>query len=68
LLKAQGAKVAAAVHDVSVSPEALGELEAQSTIAARVGVVDGRSARVVREHCERLKASITNLDKRVFLF
>jgi hypothetical protein len=64
---AQGAKMAAIVRDVSAWPEVLGELEAQSTMAARAGVVDGRSARVVREHCERLKASITNIDKRVFL-
>jgi len=41
------------------------ELEAQATMAARVGLVDGESARVLREHCEQLKASITNLEKRI---
>ena len=42
------------------------ELEAQATMAARIGFVDGESARVLREHLEKLKASITNLEKRVF--
>ncbi|MEA3502731.1 MAG: four helix bundle protein [Actinomycetota bacterium] len=41
------------------------ELEAQTTIAAGVGLVDGESARVLREHLERLKASITNLEKTI---
>lgn len=41
------------------------ELEAQATMAARVGLVDGESARFLREHCEKLKASITNLEKRI---
>jgi four helix bundle protein len=33
-----------------------GELEAQATVAARVGLVDGESARVLRGHVERLEA------------
>jgi len=41
------------------------ELEAQTTMAARLGLVDGESARVLREHLERLKASITNLEKTI---
>ena len=41
------------------------ELEAQATMAARVGVGDEGSARVLREHLEKLKASITNLEKRM---
>ena len=41
------------------------ELDAQATMAARVGVVDGESARVLREHLEKLKASLTNLEKRM---
>jgi four helix bundle protein len=41
------------------------ELEAQATMAARVGVVDGESAPVLREHLEKLKASLTNLEKRM---
>jgi len=41
------------------------ELEAQMTMAARVGLVDGEAARVLREHTEKLKASITNLEKRM---
>ncbi len=41
------------------------ELEAQATMAARVGFLDGESARVLREHTEKLKASITNLEKRI---
>lgn len=41
------------------------ELEAQATMAARVGGVDGEAARVLREHIEKLKASITNLEKRI---
>ena len=40
------------------------ELEAQATVAARVGLLDGESARVLREHLEKLKASLTNLEKR----
>ena len=42
-------------------------LDAQATMAARVGVVDGESARVLREHLEKLKASLTNLEKRMSL-
>jgi four helix bundle protein len=41
------------------------ELEAQATMAARVGLIDGKQARVLREHIEKLKASITNLEKRM---
>ena len=40
------------------------ELEAQATMAARVGLADGESARVLREHIEKLKASLTNLERR----
>jgi hypothetical protein len=32
---------------------------------ARVGLTDGKQARVLREHLEKLKASITNLEERV---
>ncbi len=41
------------------------ELEAQATLATRVALVDGEPVRVLREHLEKLKASITNLEKRV---
>jgi len=41
------------------------ELEAQATMAARVGLVDGEPAQVLREHVEKLKASLTNLEKRI---
>ena len=41
------------------------ELDAQATMATRVGVVDGESARVLRKHLEKLKASLTNLEKRM---
>ena len=41
------------------------ELEAQATMVARIGFVDEEAARVLREHLEKLKASITNLEKRV---
>ena len=41
------------------------DLEAQATMAARVGVVDGEAARVLRDHIEKLKASITNLEKQM---
>ena len=41
------------------------ELEAQATVAAMVGLVDGEAARVLREHVEKLKASLTNLEKRM---
>jgi len=41
------------------------ELDAQATMAARVGVVDGESARALRKHLEKLKASLTNLGKRM---
>jgi len=41
------------------------ELEAQATLATEVGLVDGESARMLREHLEKLKASITNLEKRI---
>jgi hypothetical protein len=34
-------------------------------MAARVGLIDGKQARVLRERIEKLKASITNLEKRV---
>jgi len=37
------------------------ELDAQATI----GLFDGESARALREHIEKLEASITNLEKRV---
>ena len=43
------------------------ELEAQATMAARVGLLNGESARVLREHLEKLKASLTNLEKRMSL-
>jgi len=43
------------------------ELEAQATMAARVGLVDEESARVLREHVEKIKASITNLERRISL-
>jgi hypothetical protein len=34
-------------------------------MAARVGLIDGKQARVLREHIEKLKPSITNLEKRM---
>jgi len=43
------------------------ELEAQATTVARVGLVDGESARVPRKHLEKLTVSLTNLGKRVSL-
>jgi hypothetical protein len=54
------------MHDVFVSHPACGcELEAETTMATRIGFVDGESARVLREHLEKLKVSITILEKRV---
>jgi four helix bundle protein len=43
------------------------ELEAQATMAVRVGLVDPEPARVLRAHLEKLKASLTNLEKRISL-
>jgi prefoldin subunit 5 len=34
-------------------------------MTARVGLVDGEAVRVLRERIEKLKASITNLEKRM---
>jgi len=41
------------------------ELEAQVTMAAMIGCADAESARVLREHLEKLKASLTNLERRI---
>ena len=41
------------------------ELEAQATMAAGIGLAGVEPSRVLREHCEKLKASITNLEKRI---
>ncbi len=35
-------------------------------MAPRVGLVDGEAAQVLRERIEKLKASITNLETRMF--
>ena len=43
------------------------ELEAQATMAATIGLVDQDPARMLREHLEKLKASITNLEKQILL-
>ena len=41
------------------------ELEAQATMAAKLGLIEGKPAQVLRGHIEKLKASITNLEKRI---
>ena len=41
------------------------ELEAQATMATRVGVMDGESAQALRNHLEQLKASLTNLERQL---
>ena len=41
------------------------ELEAQALMAANLGFVDEEHARVLREHLEKLKASLTNLERRM---
>jgi four helix bundle protein len=67
ILKAPGGGIAVTLHDFFASLEASGcELEAQVTMAPRVGLVDGEAARVLRERIEKLKASITNLETRMF--
>ena len=43
------------------------ELEAQAAMAARVGLRDGDSARVLREHLEKPKSVTHNLEKRMSL-
>ena len=44
-------------------PERYG-LDAQVATAARVGLVGGEPVRALREHVEKLKASITNLEEQ----
>ncbi|MCL1592790.1 MAG: four helix bundle protein [Actinomycetia bacterium] len=39
------------------------ELEAQATMAARLGLVERDPARVLRGRLEKVKASLTNLEK-----
>jgi len=43
------------------------EYEAEATLLTEVGLAEREFARVLREHLEKLKASIANLEKRVSL-